>query len=291
MSMLEQQNSPENLELLAAMRHLYNCAKRIRTIRVIVNIVLALAAVFYASTDPQAKEWLALIGLVWLFVTRFLQEKEKNYTKTAATIQEEFDTNLFGIPWNRSLVGNKIPPEEIKKAAKRLKDNRNSLKNWYTGLNAPNKISNVLLAQRTNLIWDARRRKKYAFAVGFITATYFAFTIYLGWNTSIKAYLLTILIPSLPILLHGFDTCKAHWSRANRCEQVGEKVLATFESNLKAPDPNILQTCREYQDFIYQKRCDTALVPNWWYKIWREEDEDIMKTVNERLSGKAVSGD
>lgn len=289
--MLKEQNSPENIELLAAMRHLYNIAKRIRTIRVTVSVVIAIAVVFFSATNIQAKESLVLIGAIWLIITKYMQAKEKGYTKTAATIQEEFDTNLFGISWNKSLVGNKIPPEEIKKAAARLKENHKSLEDWYTGLNAANKTSNILLAQRTNLTWDARRRMKYAYAVGFITVAYFAFSFYLGWSTSMKAYFLTILVPSLPILLHGIETCKDNWSRANKCQLVGEKVLATFESMEKVPDPNILQICREYQDSIYQKRCDITMVPNWWYRIWREEDEDIMKTVNERLSGKAVSSE
>lgn len=288
MSMLEQQNSPENLELLAAMRHYYNRAKSLHRINVGISILLSLASIYLARWYPQAKEWIVGIAGFWLFCSWFFSYLEKQLTRIAATIQEQFDTDLFGIPWNQTLVGDRIAPEKIRKASKRLKEDRNQLKNWYTGLNCTKKELNVLLAQRTNLIWDSNQRKKYAIAVGIITIMYLAFTIVIGWNTSLGRYLLTLFLPSAPILIHGLKTVLANWTRAKQCESLAKDEMTSFEFITCKADSEIWQKCRQYQDIIYQKRCDTTLVPNWWYKLWRTENEDTMRAINEQMSNKAM---
>lgn len=89
MSMLEQQNSPENLELLAAMRHYYNRAKSLHRINVGISILLSLASIYLARWYPQAKEWIVGIAGFWLFCSWFFSYLEKQLTRIAATIQEQ----------------------------------------------------------------------------------------------------------------------------------------------------------------------------------------------------------
>lgn len=291
--MINRQNEKEFQALLVAMRYYYNKAKTIHRIRVIGNIVIALFGVFMVSFFPQIKQlslvFLPIVSFLWILISRLLLiEWEKKHTKIAATLQEEFDTSLFGIPWQKVLAGSRIDPENIIKADQKFKGDRSKLKDWYIGINAPNPSLNVLLAQRMNLVWDVRLRKRYAVLVGCMTLLYLLCTLFIGRNTNMVAYMLTLLIPSVSILIHGVETCRDHWRRAQSCEKIGREILATYTSKATNIDQDIVLCCREYQDFIFQKRCDTTLIPNGLYWLSRNNDDHTMKQVNEELSRRVI---
>lgn len=282
--MLKKQDTSENLELLAAMRYYYNKAKILHHINISVSVLVALSSIYISPWHQEIKLWIPVVAGTWALLSLLLLSLEKRCTKMAATIQEQFDTNLFEIPWNRILVGDRINPENIKKASTRIKLGKNQLTNWYVGLNSPTKELNILLAQRTNLIWDSNQRKKYSILVGIMTLVYFGFVIFYGWDMTTEKLILTIVIPSAPIIVHGFKTANSNWTRSKECDYLAKDVLQTIESDLLLSKKEITQKIRQYQDVIFQKRCDTNLIPNWWYKLWRTEGENIMKSVNEQIS-------
>lgn len=124
--MFEIQNDNKSIELLIVMRFYYNKAKKVHRIRVLGNFIMALVAGYLVSYFPQIKLtllWaLPVLTGIWTLVSRlFLLDQEKEYVKIAAIIQEEFDTRLFDLPWHRSLVGNQIQSEVLKKQSGNLK--------------------------------------------------------------------------------------------------------------------------------------------------------------------------
>ncbi|EFE9020582.1 hypothetical protein D1I30_004523, partial [Escherichia coli] len=76
-------------------------------------------------------------------------------------MQEEFDCDVLGIPWNELKCGDKVNHRIIVKAAKEYKEKYNIdiLKNWYISQEyslPPLKMT--ILCQNENTEWDLSQR-------------------------------------------------------------------------------------------------------------------------------------
>ena len=285
-SIFQRQNSPDKIKLLAAQRQFYTQAKRLHYWRVAGSIGLAAISPLIYYLLPSSKTILAIIGGVWLIVSRIVLEGiETKKVKQAATIQEQFDVELFGLPWNQVLAGNRVTPELINAAAASFKGDRNELKNWYADTsNLPYPLD-VLLCQRANLVWDWRLRRHYAWIVSISTIFLFSLGVALAIITdlSLLDYLLALLIPSLSALLNSAEIARAHFDIADEKERIEKKVLAIWESALNNPSFVTREQCRDIQDCIYILRSKKPLVPDWWYKRLRDRYQIDMQSVVEEL--------
>lgn len=280
----QNQELPESIRLLAAMRSLYGKAKRIRLFRVGLTILIPIISVMCIKFFPSAVEIFALLSAIWLIFNRiYFQDIEKKIVKNAAKIQEEFDTNLFQINWNETLVGGKVQIDSVIKLNKSFKGERDKLKEWYPGLKASNHFSNVLLAQRTNIAWDIELRKFYRnLLIGILTFYFLSLTLIGYFSTiSFQGFIISFIIPSLPLVLHLFETAKAHKERYEALESVATKITNQLANSL---DENIDIKCRAFQDSIFLKRCDINTVPDKVYWIKRITYDKLAKDVNEDYS-------
>ena len=279
------QNKPESLRLLAAMRVLYSQAKFLRSMRVIVTVMLPIISLLCLSYFPGFKEWLAFIAGIWLVITRiFLVEKEKRLVKEAATIQENFDTNVFQLPWNTLLVGEEVSLERILDLNGKSQEKEEKLIDWYPGLDSTHHVFNVLLAQRTNLHWDIEQRKIYKNILQWVLIIYIVFVITIGFllNLPTQTMIISFLVPSLPLIIHLIEIINSHKQRYESLTRVFPKVTSEIEnySNVNALDYDI----RGYQDIVFLKRCDVNMVPDKLYWLKRNEFEKISKESNQNHS-------
>ena len=87
MSIFERQNSPANLQLLAAQRHLYAQAKKLQHWRMIGTVGIAAVAPLALLLVPGSKPFMAVIGGLWLLVSRLVFEGfESKKVKQAANV-------------------------------------------------------------------------------------------------------------------------------------------------------------------------------------------------------------
>lgn len=273
MSILEFQNSSASLRLLASQRHLYTQAKHLQLWRVIGTIGLAAIAPLIYYLIPDSRAILAGIGGVWLLISRVVLEGiEAKRIKQAAKIQEQFDVELFKLPWNRVLVGNKLSPELISSADRGYTGDREKLKDWYadTG-NVPYPLD-VLLCQRANLVWDWRLRRHYACGISALTGLLFGLGVILAiaTNLTLLDYLLALLIPSLAALLKGVEVARAHFKTAAEKEKIEREISVLWEAGLRDPISVSREQCRCIQDCIYVLRSKGPLVPDKWYTWLRD---------------------
>jgi hypothetical protein len=270
MSILELQNSSTSLRLLASQRHLYTQAKHLQRWRVIGTIGLAAIAPLIYYLIPNSRAILAGVGGMWLLISRVILEGiEAKKIKQAAKIQEQFDVELFKLPWNRVLVGDRLSPELISSADKSYTGDREKLKDWYTDTgNVPYPLD-VLLCQRANLVWDWRLRRHYAWGISALTALLFSLGIILAvaTNLTLLDYLLALLIPSLAALLKGVEVARAHFKIAAEKEEIEREISLLWEAGLRNPTSVSREQCRCIQDCVYILRSKGPLVPDKWY-IW-----------------------
>ncbi|WP_051904438.1 S-4TM family putative pore-forming effector [Hippea jasoniae] len=170
-----EQNNEEFIKLLKAQRYYYKVAKRWQMGRFLISILIPILFViaklkllnefeYYRDSFAWVKlPWVVSISLLWVALSFVFKYFEKRYISIGAAIQEEFDTKLFGIEKNKICFFKEPTPEEISNGEKKFKGNTESLNNWYPVSNSGNKFGNILLAQRTNLIWTENLKNRYKY--------------------------------------------------------------------------------------------------------------------------------
>ena len=272
MNIAQEQNTSENLRLLAAQKRMYSLAKRIHFVRIAAVLLLELAAPFVVIALPDWRDGLELVGAVLTLVSALiLTDIEANRVKQAATVQEELDVQLFQLPWNKTLVGHEVAPELINRAAKEYKGGDDKIRDWYPDPGGVSYPKDAFLCQRTNLMWGVRLQSKYAYTLIGFTTGYFLIGVLIGIvkQESLVAYLVAILVPTLPALLEAIDTYKRHTESARDKAE----LLAHVEDLIKDKTrlPHLVEECRRIQDSIYIMRSTRPLVPDWWYELWRNK--------------------
>lgn len=156
----ERQNTEESIQYLRAQRYAYKIAKQSYIARMILSVFWPIIAVImYFIFENKFANWILIISSLILVITFLMELYEKKYTKIGATIQEQFDTNVFGMKWNLALVGEKISEQQIYILAKKEKTDKSKLIDWYTGIDTNDEIQYTLKAQRTNTYWSIRQKE------------------------------------------------------------------------------------------------------------------------------------
>jgi hypothetical protein len=285
----QRQNLPENLRLLAAMRQMYSRAKLLHKIYAGAGLVLEFIAPWVILWRPGAKVALDIIGAIAILLSLLLRRFVGDVVKRAATVQEQFDVQVFDLPWNRTLVGKTVTPELIHDADEAFKGNRDKLKNWYGDPGDLPRPLDVLVCQRSGLVWDRRLRQSYALLFNAVTIGYLIAGIVAGVITGqqLFAYIVALLTPSLPALVEGFKIVKEHREVADEEERVSGDILDLWERGLDEPTAATIDECRRLQDYNYIKRSRGPLVSDWWYWRFRDRDEATMRSTMAELRAKA----
>lgn len=290
MSITESQNSPSSLQLLAAQRYLYTQAKHLQRWRVIGTIGLTAIAPLTYYLIPNSRAVLAGIGGAWLLVSRAVLEGiEAKKIKQAATIQEQFDVNLFKLPWNHVLVGDRLSHELVSSANRSFAGDREKLKGWYADTGKVPYPLNVVLCQRASLVWDWRLRRHFAWGISLLVTFIFGLGLLLAvlTNLTLLDYLLALLIPSLAALLNGVEVTRAHLRVATDKETIEKEIAALWKAGLKDPASVSIEQCRSIQDCIYVLRSKGPLVPDQWYSWLRSKYQIDMESAVAELKSQA----
>lgn len=287
------QASDENRRLLRARHRNYHAAKLTQGLLVLVSILLPVIGVWIGPQVPEFRPYLALAALILLVLeTALFDQVQKDRLKRGAKLQEQFDTDVFGMPWNRFVTGAPVEHEDVRRLSiKPLSEKREAhFKAWYEECigRLPLHLAR-LIGQRTNISYDARLRRRYGEWLLALTILFGAVLLYSGLYKEMQfSDLIMSLVPFLPILT---------WSLRERRQQVNAAIsLSNLNSEwdkiwskaLAGADSEILTTeSRSLQDAIYQHRERSPLVYDWIYYIFRSVNEDEAHHAAEDLVRKA----
>src|SRR5690606_5390279 len=103
-------------------------------ILVIFSVILPIVGVWLGPHMPELKPYLALSGLIILLLETALFDRiQRDRLKLGAKLQEQFDTEVFGLPWNRFVTGAQVEYEDVRSlSAKPLSKAREAhFHAWY----------------------------------------------------------------------------------------------------------------------------------------------------------------
>jgi len=282
------QNTNHCIDLLAAQRIRYSEAKKYRTIRIAGSFGLTIIAPLVILLLPELKITLGIVGGIWTIVAFLLSARESNMVKEAATIQEEFDTQTFDLEWNNIQSGAKVSNEIIHSSASKYTD-KTDLHDWYGDLEGINNNLSILICQRSNLVWDWRLRKQFAWTITIALLLLFGLglRISLYLKLSLQTYLIGILLPATSAFILGVKEVKEHFDSAKSKEGLEKKINSIWENSMTTLVSPTKSELRQVQDKIYHLRTNTALIPDWCYSKLKGEFEKNMQNTIDRYRNEA----
>jgi hypothetical protein len=287
-----EQNTGESLELLRAFSWRYQMAKRWHFVRILGTLLLAAAAPVVTFWIPSATDAVAALAGVWILVARVaLSSAENRDLRRGAIIQELFDTRLFRLGWNASLVGVTPAPEDISDAASRVRDD-SSLRNWYASTGNARWPLDVLLCQRSSAAWGRRAHGAYAYTILGIGLAWLVAGVIMGVvaHLSLADYLVKIFLPSQPAFLDTADLFLSHLNRSHDKERLEHNIDELFATGAIDLSRVSAEDCRRIQDNAFQLRRDGPQVAEWFYRLRRGRDERAMRAAVARLLDRVSPG-
>lgn len=279
----QRQNADDSLRLHAAGGYHYTRAKRFHLVGSGLAVVFALASPVALLTWPEAGPVLGAVAGIWIFMSRLVLEPLRQTRQTrGAAMQECFDCDVLGLPWNTALV-RRPTDEEVRQASRNFDPKSATGRDWYPAagviLSWPR---SVLTCQRSNAVWAKRQHRAYGTTLLLIAIAWGVFGIILALakHATLAQYLTTVALPSLPAMLDATELAKKHWTAA---DERAEIEVATDELFAAASDvePAAL---REVQDKLYLLRRDSPAVAGWFYKLVRTNYEADMQFAAQRRS-------
>jgi hypothetical protein len=282
----ERQNDDDTMELLCAATWHYGVAKKWHLVRVIGTLGFALAAPVITFWLPQAAAWVAALAALWVLAGRtFLGKAEDTKMHDGVTAQEQFDTEVFGLPWHEALAGRPLGHEDIIDASDHITgEARDKKKDWYADTTKAPWPLNVVLCQRASAAWSRRAHQNYAQVLTVAAWAWFIAGIVMGVvaHVSLAGYLIMLFLPSQPAFLDAMELIRSHRAAGVQKARVETMADALWEKGAADPSLVTVADCRAVQDHSYRLRRHSPQVAEWYYRLRRNRDEHAMKRATER---------
>ena len=291
------QNLLPNIQRMAAQRYLYSCAKRLSAIQALLAGATPVAGAVAIALSTEAQPWVALAGVLVLFlVTLWLDPWKDRLREAAAKIQEDFDCTVLNLPWNELLAGRRPAAEEVHEAAKKNRPAPEApLKNWYPTIidSLPLHQARVI-CQRTNCQWDSKLRHRYRIALQVTLYLIGAFVFCLGLLTGmdLQKFVLAVAVPLSPTLVLGVREVQRQGKAAaalDRLKDFGESLWKGIVQG-EVMEPEATSRSRNLQDAILRHRRANPFVFDWVYRRLRQDYEEEMNVGAENMVAQVNAG-
>jgi len=292
-----EQNRLERIVLLRAQRRLYSRAKVLQTVFAVLALLLPALSVIVGPSLPAIRPYVALGSVaLLLFEVVYLLPKLRELTRNGAKLQEQFDTEVLELGWNRLASGAKVDIEDIRDIGDKPfdREGESKLPDWYEPSVASLPISTArIICQRTNVTYDARTRKKYADCMFFVLLGLglLLFVSGLAQDRTLESLLLSVFVPFMPLATFiareyrkQKDTIESLTTLKSEADKLWDKVLK------HAPPAELAADSRGLQDAIYRHRSSSPLIYDWVYSWLRRKNEDVASATAKQLVKDALRG-
>lgn len=201
-------------------------------------------------------------------------KKEKKFL--AATIQQEFDVNVYSMKWDRKLFGErKDLSAEIAEASQKIMNNEKEkklLNDWYPKEADELPLEGGIFAcQKSNFTWDAKLRKRYKIFLQVILGGIIILLIIIFIHSSVQDFFCRGVLPVLSTLM---------WIKETK-DNINNDLI--FMNSISTPIYSTKMKTKEELAFIqrdiFEHRKSQTKIPDWFYKIHKNQDESRERRV------------
>ena len=271
------QNTARAKQFIAAQARLYSDAKTIHNWRLALVCFFSGVTSVCAIALPDARTYIgALAGFTLLAIALLVTSLEKRRRFQASAIQEEFDTNVFQLPWN-GLQAERPSPTVIAKAAARYDGDREA--NWYPDTKETLRPFDILICQTSNLGWGTAMHRLWAALLGIALVLIATVIGLVTWalDLSFIDCVLALVVPALAPIKELAELITTNLENATSKESTERKLIALWKDGLRG-QPVSTESCRTIQDKILHFRQSNAYVPDWLDNLRRAKNETAMRS-------------
>lgn len=267
-SILLNQNNPHYIRLLEASTVAYTRAKSWEVIITYFLIFLAVAYPVSYIFLKNDKVKFGLFGCSFLLtiLIQVFMDKFKGNTSKGAIYKEEFDVDLFGLPWKTTL--RKPDEQQVKKLALAYKGT--PIKDWYSTNLSPAlpRETAIAILQHSNTDWDIVLRRKYKQALVYSLMGY-SIVLLLVLVLRRVDFLTTFLVlfSVLSFYTHFISLIRAHSSVIKKREHISQLL----DEMLRSRKTISLLQLRDIQDEIFTTRQESTKVPNFFFNWFKHK--------------------
>jgi hypothetical protein len=274
--------------LLLAQRRLYSRAKQWAAFQSLGIGLVAVAAPICTALDPDAAVPVAAVASVWYFLNHVVfRQLERAAATKGATVQEQFDTTIFGMP-TIAVRDPRVSPEDIARAAGGRNERQQDyaiqkLRDWYPIQDGATGRVAIAIAQRGNVAYTRRLLAwNAAIWLSVLAAwTVVAFAIALWREFTLAEFLLVLAIPLLPPLVDAWEDFVNVRSAGRERDALAAEIQDAVQADGGVPiKPEQLVA---WQSQLFALRRDAPIVPDWLYKLLRKRNEAEMSEAAETL--------
>lgn len=284
MAVLTLQQQEQNLRIQKAYRKQYSIAKRIRNWRLTISYIIAFGFPIISFTicsgkNSSLKAWLAVGASVWAFSAFWLNHYEKKCFKLGAQLQDLFDVRIFSLDWNKILVSDEPSQETINNLSERFKGKVDE--NWYGNLQDIPAPYDVVISQRSNVVWDWRLRQQYIILIiiALVALLIVQTCVSLAMKLLLSDFMLAIFLPSLSAYTAGIRELFEHHDNIKGKQSIEKKITTLLLDCVKTRQKPDKVTIRQIQDAIYILRKCPATIPDFFWKWRRNKYNKMMQMV------------
>ena len=274
------QNSIEALKMLIVQRRTHSYAKRWNNAYILIVVILPVVAYSLKFFNVDISSVIALITIISIILEVVLFNPcIKDFKEKAINVQEQFDDYVFGLKWPTYKFNTKVLYNaECKLSPGQIDDNvkKEKLKNWYV---LPLKNNNILYCQKQNLNYSETLRKDLQMFNVTSSIVIIIVTVLICYfsKNEFGECLVDFVIPVVPVLKWLLNNSIVLENYMKRLLNVVSKIEMIER---KMVNININQ---EIQSEIIELRRMAPFVPDWYYKLRRDE---IEKSLPKKSQGK-----
>ncbi len=289
------QNAEPQLLLLRARRQMYNRAKRLLVVQLVLTLIVPVAGAVVAIFFPDIRPYVALAAiLIAILDVTYLDRAQRRILRAAAKIQEEFDCSVLELSWDQFTVGRKLEPETIHEAATEFARHRDdtTIRDWYPAIAADVPLPLArLICQRTNLWYDSKLRRHYGAAIlttAALLAVILAFSgLLVGMTTTL--FVVNIIAPATPVLIWSIREFLRQRDTADQVDYLRAAAEAVWDKAIAGEctaDACVGQS-RRFQSAIFTRRATSPLILDAVYWLQRARLEEQMNQGASHMAAQA----
>lgn len=290
------QNTQKQLERLAAQRELYSSAKKWHMAQIITTVLLPVVLATISIYHNELAIASAIFGVsAFVFDISIMEIEIERKKKKAAKIQELFDCDVLKIPKSPLKTVDDITVEEVLshyKAHIKIETNVEKIRDWYSPLVGKLSLKTArILCQRTNCWWDSKLRQRYSSFLRYTAIIVFGIIMLLGYFANLTLIEFTLIVSALvPFFQFSIKQAKDNREAALRLNDLVSYSIQIWNEALKnsCDEKTMIINSRRLQDEIFEHRSKSPLILDIYYRLFRDEDEDLMNRTSEILVEEAI---
>jgi hypothetical protein len=250
-------------------------------------VLIGIGAPVVAMVSPSLAVLSGAAAGIWLFAGRTVMLiAQSNKAIEAASVQEQFDRRVFGMPdsGDRSSLPSREdiakaagPDGEIQAAAQ-----EEELLGWYPIDERVDGATTVGVAQRANASYSDSLLRTTAVWWMFAIAAWIVvlLTVSVVVGLTLSEFLLGVAFPVLP----GFLDVMQYVTGVRRAASQRAELAGEIEERLTLGDPINPVELLVWQERVFELRRTTPEVPDFIYKLRRKKNEAAMASAATQLT-------